>query len=304
MNNDLNDSLEDIFGIPMSDVPRNVPTRQAPEGFVENKTFIEGCKDCRGTGWWRPGYRCFKCKGAGKLTFKSSPEARANERAKAAQKRQDKAAELLAEVQTWQVANSEAWAWMRDNAPTFGFASSMVEALHKFGSLTEGQMAAVNKCIKSNKDRAERRAAEQAQRVADAPVVNVSKLEQAFATARSNAARPGMQGIFMKPIKLTSGDVTVKVTQGSQGSQWEGMLFIKNDDGKKLGHVKSGKFVRNYVCEDVEAAAVVDCLNDPEKAAVAYGKAYSRCGICGRGLLNDESIARGIGPVCAENFGW
>lgn len=302
--NDLNDSLEDIFGVPMSDVPRQAPTRTAPADFVENKVFIEGCPGCRGTGFWRPGYPCFKCKGKGNRTFKTSPEVRAANRQDAANKRQEKARELLAEVQAWQEANQDAWAWMRDNAATFGFAASMVEALHKFGSLTDGQMAAVVKCVNRERECKERQAAERAQREADAPVVNVSKLEQAFNTARSNAARPGMQGIFLKPIKLTSGEVTVKVTQGSEGSQWEGMLFIKNEEGKKLGQVKNGKFVRNYQCEDVEAVAVVDCLNDPEKAAVAYGKAYSRCGICGRGLLNDESIARGIGPICAENFGW
>ena len=39
-------------------------------------------------------------------------------------------------------------------------------------------------------------------------------------------------------------------------------------------------------------------------AAVAYGKAYSSCCICGRGLLNDESIARSMGPICADRRVW
>ena len=44
---------------------------------------------------------------------------------------------------------------------------------------------------------------------------------------------------------------------------------------------------------------LLDCASDPEKAVVAYAKAFSRCGVCGKGLLNDVSIARGIGPICA-----
>jgi hypothetical protein len=26
--------------------------------------------------------------------------------------------------------------------------------------------------------------------------------------------------------------------------------------------------------------------------------------VCGRTLTNDGSIERGIGPICAENYGW
>jgi hypothetical protein len=93
-------------------------------------------------------------------------------------------------------------------------------------------------------------------------------------------------------------------TPGSLGSKWEGMLFAKTEDGKKLGWIKDGKFTARYECTPVEAAAVIDCAENPETAAIAYGKAWSRCGVCGRGLLNDVSIARGIGPICAEKFGW
>lgn len=33
--------------------------------------------------------------------------------------------------------------------------------------------------------------------------------------------------------------------------------------------------------------------------AVAFGKLYGVCGVCGRTLTNEESIEAGIGPVCA-----
>ena len=34
--------------------------------------FVENCPKCRGTGSWRPGYPCFKCKGKGKLVVSYS----------------------------------------------------------------------------------------------------------------------------------------------------------------------------------------------------------------------------------------
>jgi len=57
-------------------------------------------------------------------------------------------------------------------------------------------------------------------------------------------------------------------------------------------------------CTDAEQDAVVECCNDPEKAAVAFGKAFSCCAVCHCTLTNDGSIERGIGPICAEKFGW
>lgn len=41
---------------------------------------------------------------------------------------------------------------------------------------------------------------------------------------------------------------------------------------------------------------------DPEAAAVLHGKASGRCAVCSRDLTDPESIARGIGPICAEKF--
>jgi len=43
---------------------------------------------------------------------------------------------------------------------------------------------------------------------------------------------------------------------------------------------------------------------NPAEAASRYGLLIGACGICNRRLTNDESRARGIGPVCAERFGW
>jgi hypothetical protein len=45
------------------------------------------------------------------------------------------------------------------------------------------------------------------------------------------------------------------------------------------------------------------CCEDPEKGAIAYGKAWSRCAMCHKTLTNDGGIERGIGPVRLK-LGW
>jgi hypothetical protein len=43
---------------------------------------------------------------------------------------------------------------------------------------------------------------------------------------------------------------------------------------------------------------------DPKAAMLRFGREIGECGHCGRVLTNDESRARGIGPVCAGKKGW
>lgn len=295
---DDGDSLDDILGA-RSGAPRPVVT---PPASYQPKDFSEPCAKCRGTGKFvsytgRVVGPCFTCKGAGKQTFKSDSATRERNRETAAAR---KAKNLALDIAAFKAEFPHIWAWM--DGSTFAFAVSLREGLEKYGSLTDRQIAAAEGAIAKFEAAKVRRQEERAAR--PGPVaVDVSKLEDAFATARERATRPNQQGVFIKAIALQSGDTTVKFQPGSEGSQWEGMIFAKSGD-KKLGYVKNGAFTRRFECTDAEAAAVIDCAQDPEKAAVAYGKAWSSCGICGRQLLNDESIARGIGPICAERFGW
>ncbi len=43
-------------------------------------------------------------------------------------------------------------------------------------------------------------------------------------------------------------------------------------------------------------------LADVKAAAAAYGQLNSHCGICGLSLTDEESISRGIGPICWEKY--
>jgi hypothetical protein len=57
-------------------------------------------------------------------------------------------------------------------------------------------------------------------------------------------------------------------------------------------------------CGTEQEQKVVSLINDPVGAAEAYGHLTGHCCICNRELTNPESVARGIGPICADKFGW
>jgi hypothetical protein len=296
---DFDDDLSDLIGGEVRERPAPLPHSFVPA--LERAEFSEGCPACHGTGFWR-GIRsrpCFKCKGAGKRTFKSSPEARAKARARSA----EKAAQRDADKAAWRVEHKAEIEWTARAAAhntqrggTFDFPAKLLEALDKWGAWTDGQLAAVQKLMA--RDAMRRLATPKL-----ASPIDAGKIEAAFAHARAKAARPGMVGIWTKPLRLRAADTDLTFQPGSTGSQWEGMIFVRAGE-KKLGAIKAGAFTRRFECTDAEAAAVTQACSDPATAAVAYGKAWSICSVCNATLTNDESIARGIGPICAARFGW
>lgn len=324
------DELTDVFGSVTGrtthpDALADAIDRAGPCDNLDEKlpsprpVHTEPCPKCRGSGRYSDyssrGQHCFKCRGAGRLTFKNSAETRARAREAGARRREARAerqrAQAAVDMDLWMEEHRDEGLWIEQKRGTFGFAASMHSALQQWGGLTEGQLAAVRRCMAQDAERAARRVAQEAERAArsaSAPTLDVSRIEAAFAEAKRRAARPGQQGVFTRPLRLASSEATgslpLQFRPGSAGSQWEGMLFVRTEDGRKLGHVQGGKFHRRFECTEAELAAVVDAASDPERSLVAYAKAWSRCGVCGRGLLNDVSIERGIGPICAARFGF
>lgn len=304
MPDDFNDDLDALFSSATRGAPK--PARVVPTSYVKPEVmFEEGCPKCRGTGRFisysgRQLGECFACKGAGKKVFKTSTESRAKARAKSAQKIGDA-------IVAFREREPEVFAWLNDEsqkAKPFEFAIKMIEALGKYGDLTDAQLDACKRGVERAKSWKAERETKAVERVANAPTVDVTVIEEAFKVARERAARPGQAGTFTKPLMLKAGDVSLSFFPGSIGSKWEGMLFAKTVDDKKLGHIKDGKFIARFECTPVEQDAVLACASQPKEALLAYAKAWKRCGICSRLLLNDESIARGIGPICASKFGW
>lgn len=287
MNAFFNDSLEDLIGRPMRAAPTEPPANSQPAVFTEN------CPKCRGTGAFRS-YSgrlvgpCFHCKGAGKLTFKTSTEQRAASRAKAQERADAEYAEVRAGVAEFRADRPAIWAWIQEAKAGFEFARAMDEALAKWGHLTEKQLAACQKCV----DAQAAQAAARTERETNAPTIAISRIEDAFASASA-------KGIKRPALNLD----TFKFKPASAHSKNAGSIYVTEDE-QYLGRISGGKFICTRECGEERQARVVAAAADPEAAAVAYGKRFGTCSCCGRTLTNGISIDRGIGPICANKYGW
>jgi len=65
-----------------------------------------------------------------------------------------------------------------------------------------------------------------------------------------------------------------------------------------------GRLFTSRDCTTEAAERIVAVSSDPKQAAVAYGMKFGACSVCGRALTDSDSIARGIGPIFAENYGF
>lgn len=85
--------------------------------------------------------------------------------------------------------------------------------------------------------------------------------------------------------------VVDKPTQG----RWTGFTFVKRQASDDLLDIGIAHQI-SAVKEILEMGA--------RESAITYGREIGACSMCGRTLTDPESIAAGIGPVCAEKAGW
>lgn len=293
MINQLNDSLDDIFGAPTGEV-RVAPVRPAPEFKSFEQRFVENCQKCRGTGQTRWGV-CFRCKGAGGKVFKTSPEDRAANRASAYNRKAAAATDALA---AFEVKQPLVWAWIKANAQKFEFATKMVEVIVRYGDLSEGQLAACQKML----DRETSRSAERTQRLNSAPQVDtagIDRLKLAFDKARAYAAAKAT-GLSIRNPKITIGGMTISPAKAE--SKNPGALYVKAG-GQYLGKIADGRFLSVQGCSPAQREQVLKFVADPAEAAKVYGQETGVCCVCNATLKSKWRLA-GIGPVCAEKMGW
>ena len=256
--------------------------------------FKENCKKCSGTGKWTSysGYTqrtCYACKGVGFHEFKTDSVTRAKARERSVAVKASKEADRLAGFAEQHEAE---YNWMVESAPTFSFAQNMLDALKKYGSLTERQLASVQKCVISSAERAMNKALEQAQRVESAPEVNLGALAEAFASAKAKGGK-------YPRLRLDSFVFTPAPDEGKNA----GAIYIK-EDGQYLGKVLGNKFLKVRECSQEQEQRIIEASVDPKGAAIKYGRMLGACSVCGKTLLDPESIEMGIGPICAGKMGW
>lgn len=98
-----------------------------------------------------------------------------------------------------------------------------------------------------------------------------------------------MQGFKVKPAKADSKN--------------PGALYVtETESDTYLGKIINGRFQNTRECTTETAEKVAALIADPMAAIKASGIETGTCAICGLELTDPESIARGIGPICAERL--
>lgn len=282
------------------DAAINAPARAAvqPPASYAPKDITEPCPKCRGTGRFvsyggRVMGQCFTCKGKGTQSFKTSREQRVKGRAQRAQRSERKAADSMT---AFIAAHPAEHAWLI--ADGSDFASSLLQAITKYGSLTDGQLAAVTRNIEKKAERVQAAA----DRVANAPIVaseGVDRLKAAFDSAIAFTTAKG-KGLRLRSPRITIGGMTIKPAKAESANP--GALYV-NSGETYLGKIAGGKFVCSRECSDEQQTKVLSFVNDPKSAAEAYGQETGICCVC-NATLTSEWRLRGIGPICAKKFGW
>jgi hypothetical protein len=264
--------------------------------------YREACWKCGGDGYWhgrgdcRGDKKCTACDGVGFKVFKNSAADRAAAREKAAARKQERAvADAALNWARFHVEHPAIAAWMVESAATgFDFAISLRAAVEKWGNLSERQALAAENCMKRAAERKILLQNAAAAAESSAASVDVARLEAAFAKAKAS-------GLKWPKIVLNG----IRISPAGERSRNPGALYVVDRAmDLYLGKVQDGKFYASRDCREDQRIEVVSLMADPMGHAEAFGKLTGNCCICSRELTDPMSVARGIGPVCAERFGW
>jgi hypothetical protein len=289
------DDLNDIFGAP-SETPRSLPEGDAfarIRSYADQapiaQPFVATCGACRGRGRFvsyagRDIGPCYKCKGTGKTSHKTSPQVRA----KARERRVEQAAAVTAEAQP-QIKWLQDKLLRREKLPE-GYATMLSEFLIKLASgrpLSDGQMAVIAKGQARDAEWAAQRAQETTQRVQAAPVVDVAKIVDAFQRAQESGLKRFTLRFSGAHFQVDRTDPSlIWISEGGYGTAMYGRIAG--------GVFRPGRDASAEVVARIQAIAA-----DPLAAGIAYAQVTSSCSVCGRHLENQDSVDAGVGPICS-----
>lgn len=302
-NFDQGDDLGDFLGQP-SQGPRPLPQDDASVRIRQDvPIFEEICRKCGGSGQFRSYSgralgKCFGCKGAGKHTFKSSPEAR----------EQGKAYRAALPGKRWdifQAAHPAEAAFLvaklaQSNLPT-GYRDTLIsikDAIDKYGdTLSDGRMLVLQRGVARDEEHTAKRQERVQERVQQAPAVDASQIVAAFQRGRE----AGVQRLILRFSGLR-----IKEAKKFPGTLYVTSTLRQDQDGKEayLGKIVEGRFQAARDCSPEEQAKVILIASDPAGAAKIYGLETGECCVCGRELTNAESVTTGIGPICSGRMNW
>lgn len=225
----------------------------------------------------------------------------------------------IATVDTmWMDANADVLDWIKEFEGTNSFARSLAESFRRYGRLTGPQCAAVRRDLKlpAGYEFGDLTPAQVNWRAPTGIVTTTSADEAArlYREYAQSSVASAVSGIDLTALPSgryavpdSDGRLKVKVRNltalADRGERWHGYIFV--NDAAEYGHHKRYGIQRPgslYQGEIHEALRAI--MADPKAATVAYGRLTSHCGVCGLPLENAESIARGIGPICAARRGY
>jgi hypothetical protein len=295
----MNDRLDDIFGDDLADAkPKALPQDAASVRIRETTPeFAERCPKCRGTGRFisysgRALGECFTCKGKGSKTFKTSPEARTTARQRTAVAKASVVADHQAELKWLSDTLTR-----RDRLPE-GYATMLADFQTRLlggHTLSDNQMAVIAKGMARSAQWAQER---QQKASEQAVALDVTAIRAVLQTRKKV-----MVALFTFSLAPAHGNNP-------------GAIYVK-DDGQYVGKIPAGAstFSPGRDFDQSRLPALVEAMADPAAAVKADAARRAQllledpamtipCGCCGLTLSNPESIARGIGPICAGKWGF
>lgn len=121
-------------------------------------------------------------------------------------------------------------------------------------------------------------------------------------TRQANAVKPRSNPFMLIPdgrYAIRNAENVVEffeVDQPPKGNRWHGWTFVKRLIGNP------GDYRKVRIKGDAATAILKQLVTDPLAAMTLYGKESGVCGNCASPLSDPESLARGLGPICAENL--
>lgn len=285
---DLEGNLDDLAGAQQQDVKREKTFADAQleyaTGDTERARAQDKCRACNGTGQFHSKFTgrlvgdCFRCNGTGSVSKGTNNRVETRRRNDA-----QRDADATLQRAAWRNANADILAYLfaqRSNE----FIDSLQRQFNDKGVLSKGQMDALRNGMMRQAARALEHEAQQGTNPRNMGVLDLGSIPE------GRYAVPG-------------GDTRLKVMikRPVAPNKWAGYIFVsdaaaygrRTSYGRQApGHTYTGKIV--------EELRII--VADPRAAAVTYGRLTGTCAVCGRKLEDKDSVARGIGPVCAGTF--
>lgn len=269
---------------------------QQPKAKKERPTFP--CQSCGGTGVYRSPRvhqekaHCFPCGGKG--FFYQSEGDRMKARAAAAKRKRSKIETAM------ELFNSENPGFIEILSELAGwntFAADLRAQYNAKGALSVGQVSAAlrihAKAMATRAAKAAEKAMREEERVKIGGAVDLSEIHAMFA----RASEAGLK----KPVYRAEALV---LSLAKASGKNPGAIYVKRESGEYIGKVMAGEFKATWDAKPEDRETLLKIAANPSKVAKDYGKLVGRCSCCGKELTNKISIEMGIGPICAEKWGF